>query len=292
MVIIEIMKTVFILIFSILIYATEVEIEILGSGGPELDGSASTSYLLWIDGEAKVLIDVGSGSMLRFEEAKARIETLEAILLTHLHIDHAVDLPSYMKAGFFSKRTKELPVIGPEGNLFFPSTVEYCTILFGQEGAYRYMQDILTPQSDSFQIIPKDINNTAHLEFKSFTVDVIPVHHGPVPALAYRITVGKKSLVISGDTNNETHTLENFTKDADLFIAHHAIPESVGGVAKALHMSPSVIASVATKSGVKKIVLTHRMVRTLEHENETLIIMRKTYDGQIVFAKDHMRIRL
>ena len=76
MVIIEIMKTVFILIFSILIYATEVEIEILGSGGPELDGSASTSYLLWIDGEAKALIDAGSGSMLRFEEAKARIETL------------------------------------------------------------------------------------------------------------------------------------------------------------------------------------------------------------------------
>ncbi len=292
MVIIEIMKTVLLLLFAMLISATEIEIEILGSGGPELDGSASSSYLLWIDGKAKALIDAGSGSMLRFEEAEARIETLEAVLLTHLHIDHAVDLPSYIKAGFFSERTKPLPVIGPVGNRFFPSTTDYCSTLFGPEGAYRYMQDVLTPQSDSFQIIPKDINGTEHLVFDSFTVDILRVYHGPVPALAFRITVGKKSLVITGDTNNEEHTLEAFAKGTNLLIAHHAIPESAGGIAKALHVLPSEIAEIAQKSGVKKVILSHRMVRTLEHENETLTIIRKDFDGQVVFAEDHMRIRL
>ena len=230
--------------------------------------------------------------MLRFEEAKAKIETLEAVLLSHLHIDHAVDLPSYIKAGFFSERKDPLPVIGPEGNRLFPSTTDYCSTLFGPEGAYRYMQDVLTPQSDSFEILPKDINGTNHLQFKSFTVDTLPVHHGPVPALAFRISIGDKSLVISGDTNNAAHTLENFAKGSDLFIAHHAIQESAGDVAKTLHMPPSEIANIAAQSGVKKVILTHRMVRTLEHETETLSIMKKSYKGQIVFAKDRMRIRL
>ena len=272
--------------------ATEVEIEILGSGGPEIDGSASTSYLLWIDGEAKVLIDAGSGSMLRFEETKARLETLEAIVLTHLHIDHTVDLPSYVKAGFFSKRTDALPILGPTGSHLFPSTTQFCKALFGSKGAYRYMQDVLTAQSESFEIIPKDINSTYHQVFKSFTLDMISVHHGSVPSLALKITVGEKSLIVSSDTNNDTHTLEAFTKGATLFIAHHAIPETAGDVAKTLHMPPSEIASIAKKSGVKKVILSHRMVRTLEHETETLTIMRKSFDGQIVFAKDHMRIRL
>jgi len=84
-----------------LLFATKIELEVLGSGGPELDGRASASYILWIDNEARLLVDMGSGSMLRFEQSSAKLETLEAVVLTHLHIDHSVDLPAFIKAGFF-----------------------------------------------------------------------------------------------------------------------------------------------------------------------------------------------
>lgn len=106
-------------LFSTLLFSANIKFEILGSGGPELDGRASTSYLLWIDNEAKLLVDMGSGSMLRFEESGAKLETLEATVLTHLHIDHSVDLPSFVKAGFFSSRSKPLEIIAPDGNEFF-----------------------------------------------------------------------------------------------------------------------------------------------------------------------------
>ncbi len=286
------MKALLFLLISVVIFAIEVEIEILGSGGPEVDNRASSSYLLWIDGEAKALIDAGSGSMLQFERSSAKLETLEVILLTHMHIDHVVDLPSYIKAGYFSSRRNILPIIGPDGDDNFPSTIEYCSILFGEKGAYRYMKDVLTSQSDSFEIHPQDVNNTQHLVFNSFTVDTLKVHHGIVPSLAFRITVGEKSVVISSDTNNENHGLEIFAKGANLFIAHHAIPESAGEVAKTLHMTPSEIAQIVKKADVKKVVMSHRMKRTLEHENETITIMKKSYSGQIVFAEDLMRIRL
>lgn len=283
------------LLFTLCVLNAEsIEIEVLGSGGPEIDARASTSYLLWIDGEAKALIDAGSGAMLRFGQSGAALEMLEAVLLTHLHIDHVVDLPAFVKAGYFTKRTAPLPVIGPTGNAHFPGTSEYITLLFGENGAYRYMSDVLTRGSDSFQIVPEEIPpaKVHRLAFKSFTVDAVAVRHGIVPALAYRITVGTKIAVISGDTSNGTGVLERFAKGADLFIAHHAVSETAGRYAGELHMTPSVIGRIAHKAGVKKVVLSHRMKRTEPHEEQSVRIIRKAYKGGLVFAEDRMRIKL
>ena len=47
-----------------------VVLQVLGSGGPIADdGRASSGYLLWKDGQARVLIDTGGGIFLRFGEA-------------------------------------------------------------------------------------------------------------------------------------------------------------------------------------------------------------------------------
>ena len=277
-----------------LLFSQKVELEILGSGGPEIDGRASTSYILWIDKKTKLLVDMGSGSMLRFEQSGAKLETLETVVLTHLHIDHSVDLPAFVKAGFFSKRSESLDIIGPNGNEYFPSTNEYLQTLFGEHGAYRYMQDVLTSQSDSFKIIPVQIDKhtITTKKYKSFTLKLISVNHGIVPALALAIEVNGKKIVISGDTNNENASLEKISKDADLFIAHHAIPEHAGKFAKKLHMTPSVIAQVAISAKVKKIVLSHRMKRTLKREKESLQIIKKEFQGKVIFAEDRMKIEL
>ena len=290
----DLMKTLFLLLITTWLMATEVEIEVLGSGGPEIDGRASASYLLWIDGKARLLVDSGSGSMLRFEQSGAKLGDLEAIVLTHLHIDHAVDLPSYIKAGYFTARNRPLPILGPIGNQYFPSTDEYIETLFGKRGAYRYMSDVLTPQSDSFQIIPESIDAAKVItrQFKSFNVKLINVNHGIVPALGLRIDIGNKSIVISGDTSNVNGQLEKLTRDTDLFIAHHAIPEIHGTYANNLHMTPGIIATIAKRSNVKKVLLTHRMRRTIGNEKESLDVMRKSYKGKIIFAEDRMKLKL
>jgi len=274
--------------------ATEVEVEILGSGGPEIDGRASASYLIWIDHKARLLIDVGSGSMLRFEQSKADLVDLDAIVLTHLHIDHVVDLPSYVKAGYFTRRSASLPILGPIGNDYFPSTVKYIQLLFGEKGAYRYMSDVLTLQSDSFEIIPKDIDapQIQTQQFKHFKLSVLNVNHGIIPALAFRIDVDEKSVVISGDTSNTNHQLEKLSLNADIFIAHHAIPEIHGTYANKLHMTPAIIGSVAAKSHVKKVILSHRMQRTIGNEPASLKIISSKYKGTIIFAEDRMKIKL
>ena len=288
------MKTLFLLLMTTWLIATEVTFEVLGSGGPEIDGRASASYLVWIDNKARILVDTGSGSMLRFEESGAKLEDLELVALTHLHIDHVVDLPSYVKAGYFTHRSALLPIVGPIANQYFPSTNEYINIMFGKKGAYRYMSDVLTPQSDSFQIVPESINapSIVRKQYKDFTLSIINVNHGIIPALAFRIDVGEKSILISGDTSNTNKQLEKLAKNVDLFVAHHAIPEVHGTYANNLHMTPSIIADVAYSANVKKIVLTHRMRRTLGEEKESLKIIKKQYKGPVIFADDGLRIKL
>ncbi len=288
------MKTFLLLLLSIQLFSHEVKVQILGSGGPEIDGRASASYLVWLDKKAIALIDTGSGSMLNFEKSGAKLEDLEAILISHLHIDHVVDLPSYIKAGYFTRRSAILPIIGPSANASFPSMSEYLELSFGKDGVYRYMRDVLTPQSDSFQITAHDVSTDSikHFSFKSFNLDVISVHHGIIPALAFALHVDNKTIVFSGDTNDENKHLNKLLKNADLFIAHHAVSTYAKGYATSLHMRPQTIAKIAQKAGVKKIVLTHRMLRTIGEEEETKRIMRKVYTNKLQFAEDRDIISL
>jgi len=287
-------KYILLFLLTTTLFGQKIVFEVLGSGGPEIDGRASASYIIWIDEKARILIDAGSGSMLRFEQSGAKLEDLDVIVLTHLHIDHCVDLPSYIKAGYFSSRQTSLPIIGPGGNWNFPDIQEFLSILFGSHGAYRYMSDVLETNSDSFQIYPVEVDSSSvvHKEYKHFSLDLVNTHHGNVPAIALRVNIGDKSILVSGDTNNKNHSLEKLATDVNLFVAHHAIPEHASGYATKLHMTPSIIADVAQKAKVKELLLSHRMKRTIGHEKETLKIIQKKYTGKVVFAEDRMKIEL
>ncbi len=57
------------------VYATQpstppLELIVLGSGGPGATGRAASSYLILIDGVARILLDAGPGSFARLGEAK------------------------------------------------------------------------------------------------------------------------------------------------------------------------------------------------------------------------------
>ena len=269
-----------------------VGLQVLGSGGPELDDNrASTGYLLWHHGKARVLIDIGPGSMLRFDQSGARLEDLEVILLTHLHVDHSGDLPALLKGSFFSARTAELPLFGPSGSSRFPATRDFVKALFGsQGGAFRYLGDYLSGE-ESFRLVAHDLPAVGEkpvtvLDDKRFRITAIPVQHGPVPALAWRVDLAGRSVAISGDMNGNDHTLEILANGADVLIAHHAIPEGATGVERQLHMPPSVIGRIAGTAKVKRLVLSHRMNRTLGHEAESLRLIRQTYKGPVDLADD------
>jgi ribonuclease BN (tRNA processing enzyme) len=281
-----------------------VQVQVLGSGGPELaDKRASSAYLVWIEGRPRALIDIGGGAALRFGESGATVSDLDVILLTHLHVDHTSDLPALVKSSFFEDRTRPLPIYGPGGNKFMPSTVTFVRTLFDStRGAYRYLGNFLSPlATDTYKLQPHDVGETGDkIGVRRKAGDIIPsvfsnerlqvaatsVIHGPVPALAWRIEAGGKSIVFSGDANGDGGHLEQLARQADLFVAHNAVPEGATGAERNLHMPPSVIGRIAQEAGVKQLVLSHRMLRTLGRETETLEAIKKRYAGPVAFADD------
>jgi ribonuclease BN (tRNA processing enzyme) len=270
-----------------------VELQVLGSGGPELeDKRASSSYLVWQDGRPRILVDSGGGSALRFGQAEAHVAQLDAILLTHLHIDHSGDLAALIKSSYFEQREHALPVYGPTGNSDFPSTKQFVADLFDpKRGAYRYLGDFLSGKDGGYALQAHDVPLHEHEVRTLFRAGGVSaaatrVVHGGVPALGWRVNMDDKSIVFSGDGNGDNGNLELLARSADIFVAHNAIPEGETGAARQLHMPPSVIARIARDAGVKQIVLSHRMLRTLGQESETRAVIARVYSGPVIFADD------
>jgi ribonuclease BN (tRNA processing enzyme) len=269
-----------------------IAVQVLGSGGPELqDKRASSSYLVWQDGRARVLVDAGGGSALRFGESGAQMSQLDVILFSHFHVDHSGDFSALIKSSWFEDRKRPLPVYGPVGNDFMPSTTEFVADFFGDKrGVYRYLSELLVPgEEGGYKLQPHNAVGSAtpaaafrNGDLAAYSVRVV---HGGVPALAWRVEMGGKVIVFSGDTNG-TGGLTQLAANADLFIAHNAVPESATGVERNLHMPPSVIGQIAGDAHVKHLVLSHRMLRTLGKEKQTQAEIEKRFSGPMEFAND------
>lgn len=273
--------------------AKGIALQVLGSGGPELqDKRASSSYLLWEDGRARVLVDAGGGSALRFGESGAQMSQLDVILFSHFHVDHSGDFPVLIKSSWFEDRHRPLPVYGPEGNDFMPSTVEFVYDFFDDKhGAFRYLSELLVPgEEGDYKLQPHNVAGTAKpaevFRRGGITAQAVRVVHGAVPALAWRVEMGGKAIAFSGDTNGEGAGLPQLAANADLFVAHNAVPEGATGVERNLHMPPSVIGQIAGEAHVKHLVLSHRMLRTLGKESQTQSEIEKRFSGPLSFAND------
>jgi ribonuclease BN (tRNA processing enzyme) len=184
-------------------------------------------------------------------------------------------------------------VFGPGGNASFPSTTEFVRTLFAEPGgAYRYLSDFVTADAgDAYRLEPHDVEPSGDSPLRVFeagglVVSAARVTHGGVPALAYRVDLGNVSVAFSGDTNGEGSALATLAAGATVLVAHNAVPEGAQGIERALHMPPSVIGRIAQDARVARLVLSHRMLRTLGREATTLRIIAERYRGPARFADD------
>jgi ribonuclease BN (tRNA processing enzyme) len=199
--------------------------------------------------------------------------------------------PPSSSRSWFEDRSRPLPIYGPPGNDFMPATTKFVYDLFGNKGAYGYLSELLVPnQQGSYKMQPHNVTSSSRpapvFHNESLAVSAVRVIHGGVPALAWRIETRGKVVVFSGDTDGEGEGLPRLAVNADLLIAHNAVPEGAAGIERRLHMPPSVIGQIADSAHVKSLVLSHRMLRTLGKEAETQDEIRKRYSGPIAFAND------
>jgi ribonuclease BN (tRNA processing enzyme) len=278
----------------------DVQLQVLGSGGPELaDRRAASSYLVWVQGKPRLLIDIGSGSALRFREAGAAVADLDAILLSQLRSDDTADLPALLQSSAAEKRQQPLPIFGPIGRKQMPSTVTFVRTLFdAARGVYRHLGDFLSPLArDTYKLDPHDVHEKpAKLGVaRKPEDDILPVLDNlrlrvtatyvvsdQGPALAWRVESGGKALVFAGDARGGAR-LERLVRGADLLVVPHAIPENA---APGDDLRPSDIGRLARASGVRQLVLAHRTRATFGQESATTDTIRREFSGPVSLAND------
>lgn len=267
-------------------------LQILGGGGPDLnDGQAGASYIVFVDNRARLLVDMAPGASVAFDQAGARLADLEAAVFTQLHADHTADFPAFVTGAADSERKDPLPVLGPEGNDDLPGTVTLVDRLIGAAGAYPYLAENLSFRTGGFKFSPRDIpsagqRRTGGLGGDTVDLSAMPVHHGDVPALAWRAEISGKSIVFAGDFNNQKNVMAGFAEGADALVIHHAIPDNARGTSTDLFVTPTQIGRIAADAGVRMVVLGHRTSRTRGLESLSRQAIEAHYQGSLIFAND------
>jgi ribonuclease BN (tRNA processing enzyme) len=248
-------------------------VTILGSGTcvPRLDRSACA--VLAQTGQAKILMDIGPGTMRRLLACGVTIFDLTHIFLSHFHPDHTAELAPLIFATKYpdgSRRTKPLTVLGGRGLRAF------------YEGLQAAYADWIVLPDTQLRFRELDIDDGETVHQQDFSMTVLPVLHRP-ESLACRIdTPAGPSMVYSGDTDM-CENLHRLAHRTDLFVCESALPDEqkVSG-----HLTPSLAGQIASRAEAKRLVLTH-----LYPQSDGVDIVkqaRNTYKGDVVAAEDLM----
>jgi len=255
----------------------EITVTVLGSGTcvPSLERS-SCSVMLEVS-NSRLLFDSGPGTMRRLLRTNTTIFEVDYIFYSHFHPDHSAELVPFLFATKYpdmSQRQTVLTIVAGGG---------FEDFLARLKGVYGKWIDL-----DPGLLEIMEMNNQAadSLRLKAFTVQSTPVEHNP-ESIAYRITsTGGYSTVYSGDTDYSENLIA-LSNGADLLICESALPDDLHLKG---HLTPSLAGNIATRAGVKKLVLTHFYPECDQVDIEQEC--RKTYNGPLVLAEDLMRIQI
>lgn len=269
-------------------------VEILGAGSGELnDGQGPSSFLVWQDNVARLIVDAGSGSSVGFDRSGADINDVEAIALTHLHADKSADLPAYFSGAIAAERTTALSIFGPDSNNpSFPDTQSFVQRLIGTEGTYPHLAGLLrSSQPDGFRLKVTNVAASGSRQWSRYRSQnlrllAVPVQHGDVPSVAWRVEIGGRVVVFAGDFNNDKNIIGKFAKDADALVVSHAIAEASRGALRDAYALPSELGKVAAAADARMLILAHRNTRTRGRESLSRGTIENYYKGSLLFAND------
>lgn len=205
------------------------------SGSVPGPSSPASGYVVEHEGY-RVVLDLGPGAAgALLAGAATAPPDVDAVVISHLHADHCLDLVSLATALRYGRHpaTAPLPVYGP------PGTRDRVAAAYGYgvglDQLYTFVDDI-----------PPELG--------PFRVDTAVMNH-PVPTRGVRLTAGGRSLVYSADTG-VSPDLVALAAGADLLLCEATYaPGDV--VVPGLHLSGREAGEHAAAAGVGRLVVTH-----------------------------------
>lgn len=241
---------------------------VLGSCGawPEA-GRSCSGYLLEIDG-FRVVLDLGYGTLPRLLEAlgNPRAEGLDAVVITHRHPDHCVDLHGLFRARSLGKaKGPPIPIYAGEG------VQERVFGLEEPDGADSVRQTF------DWHALPAEPAEVG--PFRLFS-HALP-HY--VPNAGIRLESDGLTVAYTGDTGPDD-AIVDLARGADLLIAECIGVREPNGGASAVHLAADDAAEAASRAGASRLLLSHFWPGM--DRSEARRAAAATFDGEILLADE------
>lgn len=201
--------------------------------GPD---SPASCYLVEHEG-FRVVVDMGHGSLGALQR-HVRLDAVDAIVLSHLHADHCIDLTALHVAHRYGPYdfTGPIPVYGPS------HAADHVASASGMSSTRAL--------HESFSF--RELSTAASVG--PFRMSAERVAH-PVEAYAVRFAAGEASLTYSGDTA-PCSALTRLAAGVDVLLAEASFVAGDDNVPN-LHLTGREAGQCAQDAGARRLVITH-----------------------------------
>jgi ribonuclease BN (tRNA processing enzyme) len=203
-------------------------------------GGAQSGYL--VEGSGRLLLDCGPGVLARLRAADDGWPRVDAVVITHFHLDHWGDLvPWIFGANFGPGRDVPKPELWlpPQGRDRLRAYGKQLSFVDRIDGAFdlKEYEDGTPFRAAGFDVVPVRLDHYSELTF------------------GMRVTNHRSTLAYSGDTGPSPNLVE-LAREADVFLCEATLrePES----AERGHLSESEAVEAFRASGARRLVVIHR----------------------------------
>jgi ribonuclease BN (tRNA processing enzyme) len=201
-------------------------------------GGAHAGYLVESDG-GRLLVDCGPGVLSRLR-ASGAWPHVDAILISHFHLDHCGDLVPWLWGH----------VMGAAAGTHGPD-------LHVPPGGLARITGFVPPEKFEAAFDIADYADATPFEAAGHRITPLAVAHGTEPTWGFRIEHGGSVLAYSADTG-PTPALAELARDADIFLCEATVDEPEPNYR--IHLTPDEARAAAREANARRLLITHRPV--------------------------------
>ncbi|MHB8776170.1 MAG: MBL fold metallo-hydrolase [Anaerolineales bacterium] len=253
------------------------EIEIIGCrAGAPADGIPASGYLLKVNG-GTILIECGSGVVARLTNGNAGKE-IDAIIVTHGHADHCLDLLALAYYRCFPTPLPSIPLYGP-------AELQETLNLLDRAFQIPTLPTLSKPLASAFLFTPVKAGES--FTIAGLRIETLRAQH-PIETLSLRFP--DLGLVYTSDSAM-SEALINFAHGARVLISEATYPIHNGqNLNEHGHMTGALAGELAKRADATQLILTH--LSDFQDASRTLKEAMRVFSKHTMIAAPGMRIAL
>jgi ribonuclease BN (tRNA processing enzyme) len=221
-------------------------------------GGAQSGYL--VEGPGRLLLDCGPGVLGKLRERDGGWPVLDAIVITHWHLDHWGDLVPWVWGTMFLGAAA-----GVKPELWLPPEGRDELRAFGDRLGFEGMWE------RAYEL--RDYREGEPFTAAGMTVTATRLPHYTLRTYGLRVEDGSRSLAYSGDSA-PSERLAELARGADLFLCEATLAGGELDGDPRGHLSADEACAAFAASGAARLLLTHR-----PHELPLADGLEQAHDG-------------